>query len=90
MGMSFSPPGSTSVRDLDLRPIFDKGGEPFPTIMDAVESLTEGEALHLIVPFEPKPLYRVLGSKGFASHTEERDGVFHVWFFRAATTPAKP
>ncbi len=83
--MSFVPPGH--VRDLDLRPIFDKGGEPFPTIMEVVESLKEGEALHLIVPFEPKPLYRVLGSQGFASHTEEQDGAFHVWFFRTPRAP---
>ncbi len=74
--------GVTGAKELDLRPIFDLGGEPFPTIMDAVDALGELEALHLIVPFEPRPLYRVLKMRGFASHTEELDGVFHVWFFR--------
>lgn len=82
--------GITRVRALDLRPVFDLGGEPFPTIMDAVDALGELEALHLIVPFEPRPLYRVLGMRGFASHTEERDGLFHVWFYRGFTTVTPP
>lgn len=50
---------------LDVRPLFDRGEEPFPTIMAAVAELGPGDALVLVVGFEPVPLYRVLAAQGF-------------------------
>ena len=67
---------------LDARPILLKGGDPFRIIMRTVGELEAEEALHLIVGFDPLPLYTVLKNQGFASHTQIEDGVFHVWFFR--------
>lgn len=71
-----------AVRDLDVRPILAKGGDPFSVIVKTATSLADGEALHLVAPFEPVPLYAVLRSMGFASRHEERDGAHHVWFER--------
>ncbi len=74
---------------LDARPILAKGGDPFRIIMRSVGELGPGEALHLIVGFDPLPLYTVLKNQGFASHTQIEEGSFHVWFFRDASA-AKP
>ena len=66
---------------LDVREDIRNGREPFPKIMAAVQSLSPGQALVLIAPFEPLPLYDVLGAKGFrhaARRTE--DGDWHVTF----------
>ncbi len=74
--------GVTVARDLDVRPILGKGGDPFSLIMKTVQSLAPTEALHLVVGFEPAPLYAVLKSAGFLSHTDRAGEVFHVWFHR--------
>lgn len=65
---------------LDVRPIIDAGGEPFGQIMATVSALKEGETLHLINSFEPAPLYRVLGGRGFTHRTEEYGGIWHIYF----------
>ena len=67
---------------LDARPILAKGGDPFRLIMRTVGELEPDEALHLVVGFDPVPLYGVLGNQGFAAHKQAEDGVFHVWFWR--------
>ncbi len=76
--------GVTALRDLDVRPILARGGEPFPIIVKTASALGPEEALHLIVGFEPVPLYSVLGAAGFASHTEQTPDAYHVYFFRKA------
>jgi uncharacterized protein (DUF2249 family) len=57
---------------LDVRPILAAGGEPFETIMAAINDLPDGDALELTAPFDPVPLYAVLGAQGFAHRTEQR------------------
>ena len=66
---------------LDVRAELRKGGEPLPNILKAVGSLAPGQALRLIAPFEPVPLYAALGRKGF-THTATRrsDGHWEVLF----------
>jgi len=80
-----SAAGTKGARDLDVRPILAKGGDPFALIVKTIGQLQESEALHLIVGFEPTPLYAVMANMGRAAYTEERDGDFHVWFYRDAT-----
>ncbi|MGZ6143439.1 MAG: DUF2249 domain-containing protein [Myxococcales bacterium] len=77
---------------LDARPILAKGGDPFRIIMRTVGELAPDEALHLVVSFDPLPLYTVLKNQGFGSHTQIEGGTFHVWFFRdaAAAKPVHP
>jgi uncharacterized protein (DUF2249 family) len=77
-------PESARVR-LDVREDIRAGREPFARIIAAVAGLPPDGVLILRVPFEPVPLYRVLGRRGFA-HWAERHAAddWSVWFFRAA------
>jgi uncharacterized protein (DUF2249 family) len=79
--------GSSSERELDVRPILARGGDPFDHIMKTTATLAKGEALHLVVGFEPTPLYVVMRSAGRLAYTEERAGVFHVWFYEDPGAP---
>ena len=66
---------------LDVREDIARGREPFARIMVAVRSLQAGEVLVLRAPFEPLPLYDVLGKRGFSHWTESlaRDD-WRIWF----------
>jgi uncharacterized protein (DUF2249 family) len=55
---------------LDVREDIKRGREPFSKIMQAVAGLNATEDLLLIAPFEPTPLFGVLGQQGF-SHTSK-------------------
>lgn len=81
--------GVTTARELDVRPVLEKGGDPFRLIMETSKSLADGEALHLIVGFEPRPLYAVMATMGRTHHVEEHDGMFHVWFYRDGAAVAE-
>ena len=79
------PPGLETLRrvDLDVRDDIRGGREPFARIMAAVAALGPGEALVLRAPFEPHPLYAVLGARGFAHWTERLAADdWRVWFHR--------
>lgn len=86
---------------LDVREDIRRGTEPFARIMAAVKALAGDQALALRVPFEPIPLYDVLGKRGFAHWTERHAADdWSVWFYRdtgprveptaAPATPARP
>jgi uncharacterized protein (DUF2249 family) len=55
---------------LDVRPELEQGGEPFVSIMEAASAITPGGTLVIIAPFEPVPLYDVLGARGFSHETK--------------------
>jgi uncharacterized protein (DUF2249 family) len=82
--------GQTSERLLDVRPVLAKGGDPFHLIMKTVQELGAQEALHLIVGFEPAPLYAIMKSLGRNALTEQHDGAYHVWFYLDPSMPASP
>lgn len=70
---------------VDVREDIRRGDEPFARIMAAVKDLAADAALVLRTPFEPVPLYDVLGKRGLAHWTESRaDDDWTVWFYRAA------
>ncbi len=77
-------PPAPGARALDVRPILERGGEPFAEIMGAVAALAPGQALSLRAPFEPKPLYAVLEGKGFAHRTRRLGDADWVVEFRPA------
>ncbi len=54
---------------LDVRPELESGGEPFVRIMEAAATIKPGGTLVIIAPFEPVPLYDVLGARGFSHET---------------------
>lgn len=105
-GISGSPEGRGNMPDiprprqvhLDVREDIRRGQEPFARIMATVKALGPDQALVLRVPFEPIPLYDVLGKRGFAHWTENRaPDDWSVWCYRAnasaegiAAAPAAP
>jgi uncharacterized protein (DUF2249 family) len=54
-----------SAVTLDVREDIRQGREPFSRIMSAAATLELDQQLVLIAPFEPVPLYAVLGKQGF-------------------------
>lgn len=54
---------------LDVRPDLERGDEPFARIMEAAAAVAPGQQLVIIAPFEPVPLYGVLGGRGFSHQT---------------------
>jgi len=80
---------ATERVDLDVRDDIRRGEEPFVRIMAAVKALGAGQALVLRAPFEPVPLYEVLGKRGLAHWTERHaSDDWSVWFYREPTAPA--
>ncbi|GMU41359.1 MAG: hypothetical protein AMXMBFR23_22250 [Chloroflexota bacterium] len=77
--------GATHMHEIDVRPDIAAGREPFPRIMAAARALGPGEAFRLVAPFEPAPLYEVLGAQGFQHEAAAQpDGSWHVTFRRTA------
>jgi len=74
---------SSQTITLDVRGDIRNGREPFSKIMAATGSLQADDQLLLIAPFEPKPLFSVLGRLGF-SHTARalESGDWEVLFTR--------
>ena len=71
---------------LDVRPDLARGEEPFSKIMSAARAIPSGGCLVLIAPFEPVPLYGVLGKLGFDHRTENLGAEgFRVTFLRSAS-----
>jgi len=76
---------------LDVREDIRRGREPFARIMAALSALGDDQVLVLHAPFEPIPLYDVLGKRGLAHWTEQRaPDDWSVWIYRAAPAPAEP
>ena len=59
---------------IDARPIIAAGDEPFDAIMTAAATLSEGEDLVVLAPFEPVPLEGVLSSQGFSYEATDLGG----------------
>lgn len=59
---------------LDVRADLKAGREPLPMIMQAVKGLSPGQPLLLRATFEPIPLYRVLGMKGYGHEAKRLEG----------------
>jgi uncharacterized protein (DUF2249 family) len=75
--------------ELDVREDIRQGREPFARIMATVKELGAADALVLRAPFEPVPLYHVLGTRGFAHWTERLAADdWRVWFYRGEPAPA--
>jgi uncharacterized protein (DUF2249 family) len=81
------------INTLDVRPDFRSGQHPCDKIQNALSNVGEGEALRLLVPFEPVPLFDVAAGKGLGHKSSQTpDGDWEVIFSRdtaAATKPAQ-
>jgi uncharacterized protein (DUF2249 family) len=56
---------SEKIITLDVREDLRHGREPFSKVMSAVAQLPSDGRLRLLAPFEPTPLFSVLGNQGF-------------------------
>jgi hypothetical protein len=75
--------------ELDVRDAIARGDEPLAEILAAADALPHGHVLHIRAPFEPLPLFRVLGARGFDQHTTMFEaGDWSSWFWRADAPPA--
>lgn len=72
-----------SPLELDIRPLCAMGKAPLSHILDAIGRLAPGQAFRLIAPFEPAPLYQLLGRQGFVHEVAETgDGAWVITFRR--------
>jgi hypothetical protein len=76
---------------LDVRPILAEGGEPLGAIMRLAATVPPGGLLILDAPFDPAPLRRVLGNKGFEAYRRAlAPDHWRVWFRRRPENEAAP
>ena len=74
---------SENIVTLDVREDLRQGREPFSKIMNAVAQLQADEKLLLVAPFEPAPLFSVLGKQGFDHKSKQiQSGDWEVLFAR--------
>lgn len=72
----------SQVADLDVRDVIREGGEPLPAILAAADRLAPGGVLHLRSPFQPVPLFAVMGQRGFVHYsTMFASDDWSTWFW---------
>ncbi len=72
---------------LDLREDFRQGRPPFAKIMAAAARVDAGDALMLVTPFEPVPLFGVLAQQGFSNASQQLpSGDWEIQFIRQGAT----
>jgi uncharacterized protein (DUF2249 family) len=80
---------NSKIDTLDVRPDLRSGQHPFHKIQDALSRVGEGDALRLLAPFEPVPLYHVATSQGFVHQSSQTpEGDWEVIFTRNAAPAA--
>jgi uncharacterized protein (DUF2249 family) len=73
--------------ELDVRPLFAAGRPPLVPILNAVSQLGPRQALRLIAPVQPEPLFNLLAQRGFTHTAHQRDdGAWEIVFSRTATS----
>ena len=80
----------SKIITLDVRPDFRAGRQPCEKIQHALDKVGQDEALRLLVPFKPVPLFEVAAAKGLThSATRTPEGDWEVRFTRISVpTPA--
>lgn len=77
-------PPLSAFKRFDVRPLLERGEEPFPQIRKRVSAVKPGKGLVIIAPFLPSPLIALLGSEGFESRVEKGSaGEWIVYFWQA-------
>lgn len=85
-------PSPSPTASFDARPAIARGEEPLGAILKLAASLEDGDVLEVIAPFDPQPLYRVLGARGFRTPTVSRERTPGEWttrFVRVAIAPTQ-
>lgn len=69
------------MKELDVRPVLNAGGEPFDMIMQFVAEIKPGEGFRLLATFKPEPLLALLARRGYRGIANEMaDGSWAVDF----------
>lgn len=80
---------TTNITTLDVRPDFRSGQHPCDKIQNALGNVRAGEALRLLVPFEPVPIYEVARNKGLTHEAKPiGGGEWEILFAPATEAPA--
>lgn len=88
-GNLFCQAMSDKIVTLDVREDLRNGREPFSKIMGAVAQLPPDAKLRLVAPFEPTPLFSVLGNQGLDHESKQLpSGDWEVLFMRHREGPA--
>lgn len=78
------------IVDLDLREELRAGVPPLARINEEADRLGPGGVLHLRTPFQPRPLFALLGQRGFLHHSQPfAEDDWSSWFWRADTPPER-
>jgi uncharacterized protein (DUF2249 family) len=77
------------VHYLDVRPTLEAGRDPLPDILKELRRIGHGEVLAVVNSFEPLPLIKLLGRKGYESHLEHASDGSVVTYFFIAQAPAE-
>lgn len=65
---------------LDVRPILDKGNDPFKDIMAKLKEMDDGKTLCIVNSFRPSPLLNILEEKGYACDVQQKeDNLFECY-----------
>lgn len=76
-------PPPSQFKKLDVRPMLNRGRDPYSEIRKHVDALEPAEGLAVIAPFLPAPLIEKLGSEGFQSQVARADdGSWVAYFWR--------
>jgi len=65
----------------DVRPLLEKGVEPFPEVRQRVSALKPDEGLIVIAPFLPSPLVEWFKGEGFECKLERGKGADWIIYF---------
>lgn len=77
------------IQYFDVRALLAGGTDPLKEIMAQFKKVPEGEALCIIVNFEPVPLINLLGKGNVKCFTRQLSPVeFHSYFYKAAKSSA--
>jgi uncharacterized protein (DUF2249 family) len=74
--------------ELDVRPLLAAGRPPLTVILNAVNRLAPGQPLRVLAPFEPAPLFALLGERGYTAESQQlADGTWSILFRPGAESP---
>ncbi|MFB6344196.1 MAG: DUF2249 domain-containing protein [bacterium] len=65
------------VNVLDVRPVLEKGKEPFDSIQHSLSSLSEASTLVIVAPFEPRPLKKYVERQNYDLFYDEVSPQMH-------------
>lgn len=74
--------------ELDVRPLLAAGRPPLAVILNTVNRLAPGQPLRVLAPFEPAPLFALLGERGYTAESQQlADGTWSILFRPGAESP---